>query len=768
VTQLSVVRFKARPDPSRARTWRDATQGVRDATRRRTHGPRTALPIAAPDKGSRHRNDIQGLRAIAVLLVALNHAGLSSVRGGYVGVDVFFVLSGFLITGLLLSGASKSKSRATSLTDFYSRRARRILPAAALTLVVTDVVAYRMLNFVRAKQVMHDSISASLFTANLHFASQGTNYFAQGQPPSPLQHFWSLAVEEQFYLVWPLLLFLVVFGVALRRRGRRASRGEVRISSNTIRPRRLLLAVAVIGVASLGWSIYDTGAHAASAYFSTFARAWELALGAALAIGATHLSRIQPLWRGVLGWLGLVAIGAAAVTFSSGTSFPGYSALLPTLGAAAVIAAGLGERHSRLAVGQGLSLAPFRFVGDRSYAFYLWHWPVLVVALDYTGHDLSTTTKLLLLCGAFGLSIVSYAAFENPIRRRRWSSARHALALWPAALLAVLLVAAWGTHSLDVQGTRLASAAAPQYPGLTADQSATDSAKKATAAGLNLVPATTGDGALPTVVASVKAAERGAPVPAALTPPVANLLADHYNYPPGCAAEDGQSSSNICSLGDARGSTSMVLLGDSHAQMWMPAILATAKHDDWVVHPVGKSACIPLEWWQVIRGTSDCRAWYPWALRQVRALHPDVVLLAAAWSGLEGDNSVATSGMRALIAQVRPFTKHVIVVADQPSQTKQPVDCLLAHDASMAMCSLTPTPNQLGVAQAIAGATRSSGAAYIDTRPWFCSDNSCPMVIGHTIAWMDAGGHITATYAAELAGVFRSALREALSHGRAT
>ena len=162
---------------------------------------------------SRHRNDIQGLRAIAVLLVVLCHAGVPGVTGGYVGVDVFFVLSGFLITGVLLSGVSKSRWH--SLVEFYSRRARRILPAAALTLVATDIAAYGLLNLVRAKQTMQDSVSAALFTANIHFANQGTNYFAQGQPPSPLQHFWSLAVEEQFYLVWPVILALVVLGIGI-------------------------------------------------------------------------------------------------------------------------------------------------------------------------------------------------------------------------------------------------------------------------------------------------------------------------------------------------------------------------------------------------------------------------------------------------------------------------------------------------------------------------------------------------------------------------
>jgi peptidoglycan/LPS O-acetylase OafA/YrhL len=158
-----------------------------------------------------HRDDIQGLRAVAVLLVVLAHAGVPYVQGGYVGVDVFFVLSGYLITGVLLRGR-------LSLADFYVRRARRILPAAALTLVVTDLVAQHLLNFVRAREAVSDSIWAALFGANVHFAQQGSDYFNQGQPPSPFLHFWTLSVEEQFYLVWPSVLALALLGAATRRR----------------------------------------------------------------------------------------------------------------------------------------------------------------------------------------------------------------------------------------------------------------------------------------------------------------------------------------------------------------------------------------------------------------------------------------------------------------------------------------------------------------------------------------------------------------------
>ncbi|HEY6031038.1 MAG TPA: acyltransferase, partial [Gaiellaceae bacterium] len=192
----------------------------------------------------KRRDDLQGLRAVAVLVVALGHAGVGFLGGGYVGVDVFFVLSGFLITGLLLDEARRTG--AVSLAGFYTRRARRILPAAALTLVATELAAYVLLNFVRARQVMWDSVWAAFFGANVHFSRIETDYFARDRPPSPIQHFWTLAVEEQFYLVWPALLGLVLFGVLLLRR----RRGAVTPAST----RRLLAVLLLATAASLAWS----------------------------------------------------------------------------------------------------------------------------------------------------------------------------------------------------------------------------------------------------------------------------------------------------------------------------------------------------------------------------------------------------------------------------------------------------------------------------------------------------------------------------------
>ena len=293
------------------------------------------------------RGDIQGLRAVAVLLVALGHAGVPGLGGGYVGVDVFFVVSGFVITGVLLARAGGDGR--VSLVDFYMRRARRILPAAALTLVVTDVAAYYLLNVVRAREAVIDSMWAAAFSANVHFAGEATDYFAQAQPPSPLQHFWSLGVEEQFYVAWPALVALALW------RGASA---------------RLPLVVVMVAVAaaSFAWSAHRVGVEPVGTYFSTFARAWELALGAFLAPVSARFAAVSPVVRSVVGWLGVGGIAAAAATFSASTPVPGPAAVLPAGGAALVVAASVGARQPRLGVGRVLSLAPLRYVGDRSYA----------------------------------------------------------------------------------------------------------------------------------------------------------------------------------------------------------------------------------------------------------------------------------------------------------------------------------------------------------------------------------------------------------------
>ena len=681
-----------------------------------------------------HRGDIQGLRAVAVLLVALGHAGVPFLKGGYVGVDVFFVLSGFLITGILLSEALSSGR--VSLVAFYARRARRILPAAALTLIATSIAAHHLLNFVRAREVVEDSAWAALFSANVHFAAEGSDYFQQGQPPSPIQHFWSLSAEEQFYLVWPSVLALVLFGLF----SRRPSLG------------RLLVVVCVLGGASLLWSIHLTATSPTAAYFSTLTRAWELALGAALAVGALMVTRIPGLLQLAAGWVGLVAISTSAVLYSDSTAFPGYAALLPAVGAALVIAAGL-HREGRFRAGRALSVAPLRYVGDRSYAFYLWHWPVLILAAQHVGHDLSTEVNLLLLACAFLLSVVSYKLVEDPLRKLRWPTRVGAVA-WPASAAAVLVVGLVISGSIDKTARRLEAAAASVEPAVLVD----------TAAAASYVEPGEPEAPLPPVVAAVRAAEQEAPIPSPLTPPVSRLRDDFYTFPSGCVPRGGQTKSRICRLGDTSSRKAIVVIGDSHAQMWMPTILSMAQRDGWVVLPLVKVSCIPRSW---LETGKPCNRWYRWAKQRATALRPDVTLIVGSWAGTWAPKR-AVRAVADLSRAVRSSSRAVIVLDDAPGQRREPTDCLLDSRSNMKTCSNVQSKTQQQTSTAIRSNARNQGVGFMDSRGWFCAPTQqtprkilCPLVVNQTITYVDRG-HVSKTYALELYQPFRVAFRAQL------
>ena len=689
---------------------------------------------STPAGAQSHRTDIQGLRALAVVLVVLGHAGVTAVPGGFVGVDVFFVLSGFLITGLLLAEARAHGS--ISLSEFYVRRARRLLPAAALTLLVTNVAAYFLLNFLRAEQAVEDSLYAAAFAANFNFAARDVDYFAQGEPPSAVLHYWSLSVEEQFYFVWPLLLSLSLFGALLRRRERPR------------RERRLLVVIVLLTAASFAWSMHATETLPEAAYFSPFTRAWELGLGATIAVAATTLGRIPTTWRCIMGWLGIAAITLAAVAFSEQTPFPGFAALLPTVGTALAIVAGLGARPPRFAVGRLLSLLPLRVVGDRSYALYLWHWPVLILAEQYVGDELPVTTKLGLVGAAFVLSCLTYALVEDPIRRKvRTRTA--------TAIVVVVSTAA-------VLGSASASLAA-----IDRDQQRFEGADTV----LTRVSSTSvrhtarSDGTLPAVVAAVGAARRGAPIPAGLTPPISLLwkFPAAYKVPNKCIGHDSSArvATAVCRVVDNPSAKVVVLMGDSHAYMWLPAVMHTARSEGWTFVPLLRLGCTPNKW-TTSEGSAACRAWYGWAQAQIRQLRPDIILLGGSIPEQQTLSSRrATAGIVAAAQALEPLGK-VVVIGDPEGLDLTPADCILSRRATMGTCTTTWGAASLAAYDEVARGTKRHGVGFLRTRGFVCHDRRCPAVIGRTIAWMD-NNHITPAYAVEIADAFRAGLHGALA-----
>ena len=320
----------------------------------------------------RFRGDVEGLRAVAVLLVVFDHLQVPGFRGGFVGVDVFFVVSGYLITSLLAAEYAKQADAndgygSISIPGFYLRRARRILPAA-LTVILAVVVASRLLlNELRVEQIQHDALWALFFGSNLNSINQATDYFAAGLAASPFQHYWSLAVEEQFYLVWPALFLLVTLVHGLSAFG-----------SPVHWRARVWITICAVGIASLTWSIVATRDNPVSAYFSTFTRAWELALGALIGITATRTTRLPRALATLSSFGGAVLLVLACVLIDTSTAFPGTAALLPTFATALFIVGGLTATPPL--PNRVLCLAPLRFLGRISYSVYLWHWPLIVFA----------------------------------------------------------------------------------------------------------------------------------------------------------------------------------------------------------------------------------------------------------------------------------------------------------------------------------------------------------------------------------------------------
>ena len=371
-----------------------------------------------PPGDRKFRPDVQGMRAIAILLALVYHADLPGFSGGYVGIEVFFVISGFVITGLLLR--ERERTGGTSLRSFYGRRARRIIPAATLVIIITVIVSFHSLGPLVGHETAIDGLWAALFLANVHFAAVHTNYLVAQAPPSPLLNYWSLGVEEQFYIVYPTFFLLIGWWAR-----KRSFRGGL-----------TFVLVAVI-VASYAYSIVLTSTDAPSAYFSLFTRAWELALGGLIAVHGRHFQRIPQGWAAVASWAGLIVILVSSVTLTGSSAYPGALVAIPTLGAGLVIAAGAAQ--PAWGVERMLARKSFQFLAAISFPLSLCHWPILEIAAQSRGvTSLPAWESILLLVFAGVVATLTYYLFENPIRHSRYLARRR----WASLIMGLCLIAA--------------------------------------------------------------------------------------------------------------------------------------------------------------------------------------------------------------------------------------------------------------------------------------------------------------------------------------
>ncbi len=705
------------------------------------------------------RADIEGLRAVAVLAVVLFHADVPGVGGGFVGVDVFFVISGFLITGLLWREVSTTGT--VRLRGFYGARARRLLPASALVGIVTTIGAAILLPPLQARAAMGDGIASALYVSNYWFVVRGVDYFASNLPPSPFQHYWSLGVEEQFYLVWaPMIL-----GVAwLIRRLRRRSATETGSS-----PRPYVIVLSLVAFSSFLLSFVATYVVPALAYFSLPTRAWQLALGGVVALTAGQWRRLPPRAAAVTGWAGLGLILFACFWLTSETLYPGTAAVLPTLGAVLVIGAGCATADR--GCGRALAVSPMRAIGRVSYSWYLWHWPVLMFAPLIVGHSLGLVGSVTAALASLGLAALTLRFIENPlrfaptIRDSAWRSlGLGAIATAMAVCVGAALLAVVPTPvGRGVPAPTLTATTAPVPAG--SDIGTYDAAVRA---------------AFSEVQSAVAASVSLQAVPSNLDPTLAQAPAeaDAVLFD-GCLRTPFQSGQPECATGDTESATTVALVGDSHAAMWNPAFRKVAEQRQWRLETMAKGACPlmdlpitnPLR--RLLQLVQHCEQWRAQIMERLRAERPALIVLSA-WrgygvqeslTGFTAYDAVWLASLTGLVQQLRATGAKVLVLGPVPDpQTSVPI-CLSGNLDDVAACSpaRSVAVNEPGIA-AEAVATEAGGGDYVDVSDLFCTDQRCPVIVGNTLVYFDSY-HLTIEYSRLLAPVAGALADRALARG---
>jgi len=680
---------------------------------------RTAGPTASRGQSTPLRPEIQALRALAVLAVLVYHLVPARFPGGYVGVDIFFVISGFLITGHLLRELERHDRIAVAA--FWARRAKRLLPAALLVLAVVTAGVVALVPRVLWNQYLGETLAATLYVENWRLAADAVDYLAAGNHPSPVQHFWSLSVEEQFYFVLPLLIMLGAF--AARRFGL---------------PRRKVLfaLLAVIALVSLVVSVRLTATNPGVAYFSTATRGWEFAAGGLLAFAPAK----GPLAvRAAAAGLGTAAIALTLVLFSGRTPFPGSAALLPVLGTAAVIWAGtLPWRMTPSGAG---TWAPVATLGRVSYSVYLWHWPLIVLLPMATGVKLRLVDMAAVVIASLLLALATTMWVEDPVRfsPRLLGSGRRprTVALWSLAGMAV--IAAVTSGALLISRAALAEA-------------------RLELAQVRSAPVTCFGAATLGAVASDCA---DVPVPDHLVPhPV--LAPEDGAGPGGCWAGNDERELQMCTLGPTEGYTKRVLaLGDSHSNMLVPAHQYAAEELGWRIDVAGHANC----YWtratthNAVRAFEEaCADWRAAVEAHLDASEPyDAIVVIATRTAelvdtpgdVAADEAATIQGLHDAWVDQLARGSAVVVVSDVPQPRRDVVECVVRFEATATDRCTTPRSAALELPDILVRAAAADGLDVVDMTDLFCDEQRCHAVVGHVVVWRDRG-HVTGTFARTL------------------
>ncbi|MFA5891153.1 MAG: acyltransferase family protein [Actinomycetota bacterium] len=653
------------------------------------------------NKEHAYRPDIDGLRALSVVFVVLFHAGVTSFRGGFVGVDVFFVISGFLITGMLVDEVQRSGR--VNLPEFYARRARRLLPLAILVVLFTLLAGYALLPPISRGELFADARAAALYFANWRFAAQAGDYFGGDGAKSLLVHYWSLAIEEQFYMIWPLIIVGATKLVPSKHPERRA--------------RTFVVALAAVGGASLLGSAILTPREGVVAYYGTHVRIWELAIGAGIALARPWLRTVPRAAAQVAAGVGIIGVGIAALTFSGSMTFPGTAALLPVLGAGLVVGSGV---PVRTLVGRGLASGPLPLIGRLSYSWYLWHWPALGIAQLLRTRGGWTIglglTKALAILVSFGLAVLTHHIVENPIRYtpRLRGAPRRALAFGLALSLTPVAVA----FALPMTGNSTIPKGGPLA--MTPEQAKDDNPFLAVGA----CHQTTGI-----------------------------RISGH------CVFGDPNGVKTVALIGDSHALNWFPALDRaSKTRGWRLFVWTKSACPVTDVEAYNQ---------RLQRRYSECTPWRKNLLAHLAAIGPlDLIVVGrtSVYQGLTLDEngkrlSASTIGPTWREASIRSFKSlaavapRIAVMRDTPHAGEPPPECLSANPTTPGRCSF-PRRNHVETDSALVKAERATGVkslVFLDLTHAICPRAVCPVVTSDGIIMYRDRTHLTATYSLRLA-----------------
>ncbi len=693
----------------------------------------------------KRRADIEGMRAIAVLAVLLFHAGVPSMAGGYVGVDVFFVISGFLITSLLVS--ERLSTGKISLASFYSRRIRRLLPVSAFVAVITLIGSRIWLESVRLESLANDVIGVATFSSNFVFAHRGADYLQASLPPSPLQHYWSLAVEEQFYVVWPALIALVCIGVGA------ASPKALRI--------RIAVTAFIISIGSFIACMLMMENSQPWAFFSPHTRAFELAIGALIAVAPIAASRFMRNFAATCAWAGLGAVVACVFVFDEFTKFPGPFAVLPVMATALLLRGGDSTRWAPHIL---LRLSPLQWLGSRSYSAYLWHWPILILAEANKGQELTITEGLACTVIGLALSEFSYRLIENPVRHMITIRGLRAAA-FSVSLLSLLS----GAAVLSKENPpKMSGAGVATAPTLNTNTTVADP---------NIVQSTIP--VVPTLPPLTKAidpivqAMDATGLPSNLTPKLQSALSDEPDiYGNGCHLSFSALVPKPCYFGDVESTTVVGIYGDSHMAQWFPTFEKVAIKRNWKLVVYTKRGCPPADVpvYNKVLGKvyTQCGEWRRNVMKQMVTDGVKVMFVAHFDRLLDAQSRIPIwqknwrEGMAATVKQISDAGIRPIVMQDTPYPGQMIPACLSRNYTKVFVCTPSISEAYRDDMNEILVDFEKQGISVLWVRDWFCTKNGCPTVVGNILVYRD-DNHMTVTFAQYIAPLLDAAVNDVVN-----